>query len=284
MIAVTGATGRVGRLVAEELTAHGEAIRLIVRDPERAPKLPNTEVAIADYGDRTALADALNAGDHVFMVSIHAPPDQRLELHRSFIETATSRNVAHITYLSFVNAGRDAVFLQARSHGATEELLQNSGAPWTSIRNSSYADDIPGWFDADGVLREAGADGRMSFSYRPEIARAIAVTLTESGHERAIYDITTPDTVSMQELAQIASQISGQQYRYEPISDDEWRSRWRAKGRSDWELEAGLTSYEALRSGELDTATDDYQRLTGLPPLTIRDIVERLADELPLTD
>ena len=43
--------------------------------------------------------------------------------------------------------------------------------PWTAIRNGMYADDIPGWFDPDGVAREAGADGRMSFSYRPELAK-----------------------------------------------------------------------------------------------------------------
>ena len=45
----------------------------------------------------------------------------------------------------------------------------------------------------------------MSFSYRPEIAKAIAATLTTTGHENTIYNITTPDTVTMHELADIAS-------------------------------------------------------------------------------
>ena len=58
-----------------------------------------------------------------------------------------------------------------------------------------YADDIPGWFDPDGVLREPAEHARISFSYRPDLARAIAVTLTGAGHEGRVYDITTPPSV-----------------------------------------------------------------------------------------
>ena len=73
-------------------------------------------------------------------------------------------------------------------------MLGQSGLSYTSIRNSMYADDIAGWFDAEGVAREPVGEGRISFSYRPELAEAIAVTLTEAGHERRIYDVTTRDS------------------------------------------------------------------------------------------
>ena len=282
MIVVTGSTGHVGRLVVEELAERGAMVRLVVRVAARAPELPGAEVVVADYGRPDELAAALNEGDHVFMVSVHEGPERRVPLHRSFIETAARRGVAQLVYLSFVNARPEAAFLHARSHGLTEAMLVESGVAYTSIRNAMYADHIHGWFDDDGVLREAGEDARMSFSYRPELAKAIAVTLTEPGHERQIYDITTPDSVSLLELAQIASEVTGKRYRYEPASDDEWDARWRDLGRSGWELEAGHTSYQALRAGELDVVSDDYRRLTGLAPLPIAEIVARHADELPL--
>src|SRR5207244_10811198 len=123
-------------------------------------------------------------------------------------------------------------------------------------RNGMYADDIPGWFDPDGVLREPGGDGRMSFSYRPELARAIAVTLTAPGHEGQVYDVVAPEPVGLAELAQVASQVTGRSYRYEPASHDAWDERWRDRGRSGWELQAGHTSYEALRAGEFDVVSD----------------------------
>ena len=281
MIVVTGATGHVGGLVARELAASGEAMRLLVRDPARAPQLPGAEIVHADYGDASSLDAALQEGDRVFMVSMHEGPVRRMELHRSFVDAAARNRVAHVVYLSFVNAGPEASFIHARTHGLTEQLLADTGLPWTSIRNSMYADDIPGWFDPDGVAREAGADGRMSFSYRPELAKAIAVTLREPGHE-GTYNVTTPESVTLGELAALAAEVTGRPYRYAPATDEEWTERWRALGRDGWELEAGQSSYEALRNGELDVVTDDYRRLTREEPLTIAQLLERHADELPL--
>jgi NAD(P)H dehydrogenase (quinone) len=282
MIVVTGSTGRVGGLVARRLESAGHPMRLLVRDPHRAPPITGAQVQAAEYGDPEALAKGLQKGDRVFMVSLWIGGDTRLDLHRSFIDAAAKADVAHLIYLSFVNAGPNAIFSHAREHGATEEMLRASGVPWTAIRNSMYADDIPGWFDPDGVAREPGDEARMSFSYRSELADVISVTLTEPGHEGRIYNITTPQSVSMRELAKIASQVTGEAYDYEPISDAEWIKRWKAQGRPEWALEAGQTSYEALRAGELDVVSDDYEKVTGRKAATIAQVITELADEMPL--
>lgn len=284
MIVVTGSTGRVGGLLARELARREVPLRLLVRDPSRAPRLDGAEIVAADYGDAGSLAAALDEDDRVFMVSLWVGGDVRLQLHRSFVDAAARAGVAQLVYLSFVNAGPNARFSHAREHGATEQMLRESGIPWCAVRNSMYADDIPGWFDEDGVAREPGDDARMSFSYRPEIAEALAAVLTEADgrHDGRVYDVTTPDSVSLAELAAIASEVTGGTYRYAPIPDEAWVERWRSEGRPDWAFEAGLTSYEALRAGELDVVSDDYRALTGRAPRTIREIVELLADALPL--
>jgi NAD(P)H dehydrogenase (quinone) len=263
------------------MAARGEPLRLVVRDPSRAPAFAGAEVVQADYGDQASLAGALQEGDRVFLVSLHEGPARRVPLHRSFVEAAARQRVAQIVYLTFLNAGANARFLHARSHGATEAMLAESGVPYTSIRNGMYADEIPGWFDPDGVLREPAEDALITFSYRPELAKAIAVTLTEPGHDGKVYDITTPP-VSLAELARIASEVTGQPYRYEPVGDDVWDARWRSNGRSGWELDAGHTSYDALRAGELAVLSDDFRELTGCEPLSVAEIVARHADKLPL--
>jgi uncharacterized protein YbjT (DUF2867 family) len=257
-------------------------MRLLVRDPTRAPSLPGAKVVAADYGDPESLAAALDEGDRVFMVSVHEGPERRVALHRSFVDAAARLGVAQIVYLSFLNAGPDAIFLHARSHGATEEMLERSRMAWTSIRNGMYADDIPGWFNAEGVAREPVGDGRINFSYRPELAEAIAVCLTEPGHERKVYDVVGPESVTLGELARTASEVTGATYRYEPTSREEWEARWRARGRDGWGLEGGLTSFDAQLAGELDVVSDDYRRLTGRDPLTIAEIIGRHVDEMPL--
>ena len=279
MIVVTGASGHLGGLVARELAARGEPVRLVVRDAGRAPVLDGAEIAVADFGDPDSLARALGEGDRAFMVSMHAGPDARIALHQSFVDAAARAGVAHVVYVSSLGAGPDAIFSHGRSHGATEEMLRESGLGWTSIRNGMYTDDILGWFDPDGVARETGGDGRMSFSYRPELAKSVAVTLTESGHDGKVYDVVTPPPVGLAELARIASEVTGRSYRYEPVGHDEWDARWRALGRDGWALDAGHTSYEALSAGEFDVESDDYERITGEKPLTVAQVIERLAAE-----
>jgi NAD(P)H dehydrogenase (quinone) len=282
VIALTGATGHVGRLVAEELAKRGEPMRLLVRDPARAPKLPGAEAVHADYGEPASIAAALGEGDRVFMVSLHEGPERRVPLHRSFIEAAAAKGVGLVVYLSFVNAGPDALFLHARSHGATEAMLAGSGVPFTAIRNGMYADEVAGWFDPDGVAREPVAEGRIAFSYRLELAEAIAVVLTQPGHAGKVYDIVG-EPVGLGELARIASDATGAAYRYEPAPVEDWVARWRARGAEDWSVEAGVTSFEAQAAGEFDVVSDDYRTLTGRAPLTIGEIIGRQLDEMPQT-
>jgi NAD(P)H dehydrogenase (quinone) len=106
--------------------------------------------------------------------------------------------------------------------------------------------------------------------------------VSEPGHEGKTYDITTPQAVSLSELATIASDVTGDEYRYESEDDAWWEARWRARGREEWSIEAGHTSYEALRRGEFDVVTDDYRTITGREPKTIAQIIECLANEMPL--
>jgi NAD(P)H dehydrogenase (quinone) len=275
VIVVTGSTGRIGSLVAEELARSGVPFRALVRDRLRAPLLPGVEVVQGDYGDPDTLDEALQEGDRVFMVSIHSGPEVRLSLHRSFVVAMARRRVGRIVYLSFVNAGPEAIFLHARSHGATEAMLADSGLPFTAVRNGMYADEIPGWFDGEGVAREPVGDGRISFSYRPELAEAIAVTLTDDGHDGAVYDVVS-QPVTLKELATIASEVTGMPHRYEPAAREDWEARWRDRGRPEWSIEAGLTSFDAQRAGEFDIHSDDFRRLTGREPLPIAEVVARL--------
>src|SRR3712207_8350079 len=44
LILITGASGAIGRRTAELLTAAGQLLRLMVRDPSRAPALSDSEV------------------------------------------------------------------------------------------------------------------------------------------------------------------------------------------------------------------------------------------------
>ncbi len=283
MIVVTGATGVVGGIVARELAARGERFRIIVRDADRAPDLPGAETAVASYDDVEALAAVLEPGDRVFMVSMHAPYAERIALHQSFVEVAARRRVGRVVYLSFIAAGPDASFVHARSHGATEAMLRASELSWSAVRNGMYGDIIETWFDRDGRITGPGGDGRVSFSHRLELGEAIAALLAEPSHDgREIVTITTPDAVSLSELAALATDVTGDLYRYEPLEREEWIAYRRSLGRPDWSIEAGISYYDGVARGEADVVSDDYRELTGKPPRSVSDLISRSRGELPL--
>ena len=58
-VAITGATGALGGRVARRLAEREFVLRLVVRDPSRAPTLPGAKIAISPgYHDRTAMTAA----------------------------------------------------------------------------------------------------------------------------------------------------------------------------------------------------------------------------------
>ena len=272
----------MGGLTARLLSERGEKTKLLTRDPSRLPPLEGAEVVQIDgFEDRDALVSSLSEGDSVFMVAMHSSYEDRLRLHRTFVEAAVKAGVGRLVYLSCVNAGPDAVFLHGRSHGATEEMVTDSGLPFAIVRMNLWSDDIPTWFDERGRISGTRGSGRISFTYRPEIARVIAATLTDDGHEGRVYDVTGPKSVSMPELAAIATEITGHDYRYEPLERDAWKRSRLAMGTPAWSVDAGLSSWDALHAGEFDVVSDVVRDIAGVEPITVAGWIEGHADEMP---
>jgi len=160
LIAITGATGHIGRIVTDLLSSAGARTRLVVRDPNRAPT-GSADVKQATYGDREAATTALQGADVLFMVSAAESAD-RLEQHRTFIDAAAAAGVRHVVYTSFLGAAPDATFTLARDHWATEEHLRASGMRWTFLRDSFYLDFLPTLAGDDGVIRGPAGDGSVA--------------------------------------------------------------------------------------------------------------------------
>ena len=113
-IAITGATGEVGRRVS----ALVESPRLVVRDPSRAPSGSDARVA-SDYGAFAEMRAALTGADTVFLIPAGESAD-RVDRHTTAIDAAVAAGVQRLVYLSFFNAAPDATFTLARDHWHTE--------------------------------------------------------------------------------------------------------------------------------------------------------------------
>ncbi|PZQ38824.1 MAG: NAD(P)-dependent oxidoreductase, partial [Phenylobacterium zucineum] len=97
-IAITGATGQLGRLVVESLKARVPAgeILALVRDPAKAADL-GVAARAADYTKAQTLGPALEGVDTLLLISGNEV-GQRLPQHRAVIEAAQAAGVMRIAY------------------------------------------------------------------------------------------------------------------------------------------------------------------------------------------
>lgn len=269
MILITGASGHIGRWIAELLAGKGHALRLMVRDPNRAPKLPNSEVVGGDYSEPATLDEAFAGVDSAFIVSGYAEPGKRAQLHKNAFDAAARAHVGHVVYLSFQGASPESKFPMSRDHYESEKYLKESGIPFTALRDNLYLGLIPEMFNEEGAMRGPAGQGAAAFVSREDVAQVAAAILNSPKDSSASYDVTGPEALTMAETAKRLSALVGRELRYENESAEEGR-RWRSMlGAPDWEVETWLGSYEAIAAGELAAVNDTVLRFTGRQPLSI---------------
>ena len=294
MLAITGATGKLGSKVTSRLANLGRSQRLIVRDPGRAPQLPGAEVAqISSFGDRAAMKRALAGVRKLFLVSARdrmgvnqaaamagLPPPRydRAQQQIAAVDAAMEAGVQHIVYLSFLNAAEDATFILARDHFHTEEHIRKLGMPFTFLRVSLYTDNVPLRVSDDGVIRAPAGEGRVAWVTRDDIADVIVAVLTGSGHERRAYDVTGPEALTMAETAASLSSVTGREITYRAQNSREARTehtttgmdKFEAERRAltgmgldEYEVEVWVTHYLQIAAGELAAVSNIVPELTG---------------------
>ncbi|MEV6867398.1 SDR family oxidoreductase [Streptosporangium subroseum] len=276
MIAVTGATGRLGGRVARRLATAGIAgiaQTLLVRDPARAPHLPGATGARAGYTDHDAVVAALHGIETVLMVSSSESPDH-LDQHRAFVDAAAEADVGHLVYISFYGAAPDATFTLARDHWATEQHIRAAGLAFTFLRDNFYAEFMPDLVGDDGVIRGPAGQGRAGLVALDDIADAVTAVLTHADkHAGATYDLTGPQSLTLEEVAAILSRATGRAITYHPETVEEaYRSR-AFDGIPGWQVDAWVSTYAAIAAGELDGISDAVPRLTGHLATPLADVV-----------
>ena len=270
---VTGATGHVGRRVAELLAHRGAPLRLLARDPKRAPRLDGAEVVGADYADPAGLREACAGVSTAFAVSVSGPPGERASLHANVFAAAASAGVEHVVYLSLQGASPSSRSPVARDHHASEEALAATGMRFTVLRGNLYLDLVPEMVGLDGVLRAPAGEGAAAFVAREDVARAVAAAMAaEPTSDRAL-DVTGPEALSLRQVVERVATLTGLDLTYEDEPLDKARA-WRSDlVEPDWQVEACLGSYLALAAGELERPSDTVRRLTGREPLDLEAFV-----------
>lgn len=268
-IAVTGATGHLGRLVIEALLARGARagdLVAVVRDRAKAAELAakGVQVRVADYSDPAALEAALIDVDKLLLIS-GSEMGERLTQHANAIEAAKASGVRFIAYTSVLHAPSSPLSL-AVEHTATEKLLAESGVDHALLRNGwyweNYVTDLAGTVDR-GVLAGAGGEGRVAGAARADYAAAAAAVLLADGQAGTVYELGGDERLTLAGLAAQMSEASGKRVVYQDLPVAEFQEVLEAAGvPTDYaEMLAGADA--GIRVGALDTDSGDLRRLIG---------------------
>ncbi|GAB2828328.1 SDR family oxidoreductase [Alpinimonas psychrophila] len=274
-VAISGVTGHVGGAVLRRLANIGEHGHLIglVRDASRAPQRDGVEIRVADYADAAACEKALAGVDVFFMVSASEAED-RVTQHRTVIAAAVTAGVKHIVYTSFVGAGPEAIFTLGRDHGLTEEAIRASGMAFTILRDNFYLDVLPLFADENGVIRGPAGEGRVAAVARADVADvAVAVLRKPELQAGRTLELTGPEALTLTEVASRASVILGKPLTFVNETIEEAHASRAHYNAPQWQLDAWVSTYTAIASGELAVVNGTVQMLTGHPPRTLEDIL-----------
>ncbi|WP_227979445.1 SDR family oxidoreductase [Nocardia spumae] len=278
-VAVTGASGQLGRLAVEALLNRDVGpVVAIVRDPDKVRDLAErgAEVRQASYDDPQALDRALRGVDRVLLVSGNEF-GKRVEQHGNVVRAAERAGVELLAYTSIPRAERNPMIL-AEEHRGTEEVVAESAVPHVILRNSWYWENYLNGVEAtleSGVLYGAAGDGLVAGAARADYAEAAAVVLTTDGHAGRTYELGGDERLSLTDVARVISTVSGKQVRYRDLPQDELAAGLENAGVPGDFARVLADSDAGLRAGWLDVTSGDLRKLIGRPSASAAEVLGR---------
>jgi NAD(P)H dehydrogenase (quinone) len=296
IIGLTGATGHLGRRVAQLLAdgiergdlPHVERLVAVTRRPAAAADLAarGVDVRAGDFDRPAGLPAAFAGVDRLLVVSTDdLRPGQRVRQHRDAIDAAVAAGVRHLVYTSVTDpTGPEPAELNAQHH-ATEEHLRAVAPAWTSLRNSIYADLLVQQYVAptgDAVITNAG-QGRAPYVARDDCAAAAAAVLAspDGDHVGQVYDVTGPQSLTVADLVPLLSRSVGAELPLVEVTDEQTLAGLVAAGLPEPVARIFTGFGIALRSGHFDVTSDAVERLTGRPPLTVEAVLAAVPAAAP---
>ncbi|MHC3771311.1 SDR family oxidoreductase [Pantoea agglomerans] len=278
MIAVTGATGQLGRIVIDALLKKVPAGEIIaaVRTPAKAADLAALGVIVrqADYGQPETLEAAFAGVDKLLLIS-GSEVGQREAQHKAVIEAARAAGVGFIAYTSLLHADTSPLGLGVE-HRATEALLKASGIPFSLLRNGwyseNYAASIPPALAHHAFIGAAG-EGRIASAARQDYAEAAAEVMTREDQAGKVYELAGDDSYTLAQFAAEIAAQSGEKVDYVNLSQSEFAAALKNAGLPEGLAEMLADSDAGAEKGGLFDDSRQLSQLIGRPTTTWQAVI-----------
>ncbi|SDP08629.1 Uncharacterized conserved protein YbjT, contains NAD(P)-binding and DUF2867 domains [Phyllobacterium sp. YR620] len=256
-VLIVGGTGKTGRRVAKRLAALGLPVRIGSRQGTPAFDWENPDTwAVALEGVSAAYIT------YYPDLAVPGAADTVGELAR----LAVRKGVKRLVLLS----GRGEPEAQR-----AEQALQTSGADWTIIRASWFAENFSESFFREpilaGELELPVKDVGEPFIHADDIADIVVAALTDTRHIGELYEVTGPRLITFAEATAEIAKATRRDIHFTPIPHDVFMQGLTADGVPDDVAALIDELFRSVLDGRNEYLTDGVQRALGRAP---RDFAE----------
>ena len=278
MIAVTGATGQLGRLVIAALLKKVPANQIIaaVRSPEKAKDLTDLGVQVrqADYSKPETLDSAFKGAEKLLLIS-SSEVGQREAQHNAVIAAAKRAGVKLLAYTSLLHADKSPLGLGVE-HRATEKALSEAGIPFVLLRNGwyteNYAASIAPALAHNAFIGSVG-EGRISSAARQDYAEAAAAVLVLEDQGGKIYELAGDESYTLAEFSAEIAHQSGKKVDYVNLPEAEFAKALLGAGLPEGLANMLADSDAGAEKGGLFDDSHTLSKLIGRPTTPVKEVI-----------
>jgi len=218
-ILVTGATGKVGRQVVQNLVQRGAGVRAIVRDPARANLPASVDIVQGDLLDVAALRSAFGGVSTLFLLNAVVPDEFTQAL--VVLNAARDAGVRRVVYLSVIHSDRYVNVPHFAGKFGVERMLEVMGFEATILRPAYFMDNdltVKDVVSGYGVYpMPIGAKG-LAMIDTADIGEIAAIELLRRDRAAPLplerINLVGPDTLTGDMVAAIWSEVLGRPVAY----------------------------------------------------------------------
>ena len=274
---VTGATGHLGRRVVELLLeAKAGPIIATTRTPEQLADFAKRGVDVrkADFNDPKTLKAAFAGAERMLLISTGDlfPEGARLRQHRTAVQAAVDAKVKHVIYTSAPSPYPTPADSLINDHFWTEQALFASPLEWTILRHHLYTEFLLGTLGNAlkfGQLTTSVGKSAVNYVTREDCARADAAALASDFNGRRVLDVTGPAPITQEDLASLASKLTGKPLRHVAVTRTEHAKLLEAAKLPAFLIDALLNFNEQGAHGYHTVSPPTVQALTGKGPTSV---------------
>ncbi len=276
-VLITGATGNVGYELLNKLKGIGNVnIYAAGRDTSKAKDIIDEDkinYVKFDFKDKSIYKKVLKDIDTVFLMRPPAISKVKKYIY-PFLVKMTEANIKQVVFLSLQSGDKNILV----PHYRIERYIAKLDLPHTFLRPSFFMQNLSTThlkeIKEDNEIYIPAGEGKTNFIDVRDIAEVAKKVILEEGHLEKGYELTGPDNLDYNQIAEIMSNILGKEIEYKNPSIFQFYKRKRNEGYSVLNIIVMIGLYSVTKFGFAAKKTEELKKLLDREPIGFKQFVK----------